>query len=124
MSDNFDLVVVEGVGGVLVPYDNKNLVIDIARGLKLPVLLVVQNKLGAINHTLLTLEALRKRKFKLLGVIFNNLKKEDPRILKDNVEIIKRFCREKILGVLERQDNINKLQREFEPIGKKIKILL
>jgi len=121
LSRKFDFVIVEGVGGALVPYDKKNLVIDIARELSLPVLVVAQNKLGAINHTLLTIEALRRRKRKILGIVFNNIKKEDRRILKDNPEIVKTLSGEKVLGVLSWNRNSDRLYEQFIPIGKKIR---
>jgi dethiobiotin synthetase len=90
-SSDFDLVLVEGIGGVLVPFNEDECVIDIAQGLKLPVLVVVENKLGAVNQALLAVEALKKRKMNILGIVFNNIKKEDKRILKDNPRIVKRF---------------------------------
>ena len=92
LSTNFDFVIVEGTGGLLVPLDEKKLFIDIVKELKLPVLLVSANRLGTINHTLLSLEALRARKMKVLGVIFNNIsRKENRLILGDNPKIVKRF---------------------------------
>ncbi len=114
LAKSFDLVIVEGAGGLLVPYSKNYLLIDIASDLKLPILLVSKNKLGAINHTLLTLEAIEKRKLHCLGVIFNNAKKEKKVILKDNPEIIKRFSGQKVLAVLPWQPDFNKLYFKFK----------
>ncbi len=100
LSNKFDFVLVEGVGGALVPYDQGHLVIDIVKDLSLPVLVVAQNKLGAINHTLLTIEALRARKLKILGIVFNNVKGENKRILNDNPRIIKALSKDKVIGAL------------------------
>jgi len=116
----FDLVIVEGVGGLLVPYDKNHLVIDIACDLDLPVLLVSQNKLGAINHTLLTLEALAARKLKCLGVVFNNARKEKKIILKDNPRIIRQLSRQKVFGVLPWTHDYDKLYKKFKPIANSI----
>ena len=92
LSNDHDFVLVEGTGGLLVPLDEKSLFIDIVNELKLPVLLVSANRLGTINHTLLSMEALKKRKMKVLGVVFNNIsRKENKLILKDNPKIVKRF---------------------------------
>ena len=94
LSREFDFVIVEGTGGLLVPLTGKKLFIDVVKELKLPVLLVAANKLGAINHTLLSLEALRARQMKVLGVLFNNIsKKENKLILKDNPRIIRKFAK-------------------------------
>jgi dethiobiotin synthetase len=121
LSKKFDFVIVEGIGGALVPYDRKRLVIDIAGELELPVVIVVENRLGAINHTLLTIEAVRARGMKILGVIFNSpAGKEDEKILKDNPQIIRSVSGERILGTLGRQKNKKLLQKAFSPIGGKI----
>ncbi len=93
LSKDFDFVIIEGIGGLLVPIDGKKLVIDIVRRMRLPVLLVAGNRLGAINSTLLSIEALRSRKMKILGVIFNNNSKgQDEMILKDNPKIVKKIA--------------------------------
>jgi dethiobiotin synthetase len=65
------LLVVEGAGGVLVPLTDKEYVIDLAAELRLPVLLVARSTLGTINHTLLSIEALRRRDLPLAGVVIN-----------------------------------------------------
>ena len=121
LSREFDFVIVEGVGGALVPFDKKSLVIDIAKKLDLAVLIVAQNKLGAINHTLLTIEALRKRGLRILGLVFNNIKSEKRYILEDNPRIIKALTGEKILGILPREKSLVKLYAKFLPIGKRLK---
>jgi dethiobiotin synthase len=62
--------VVEGAGGLLVPLDESGtLVVDLVRALALPVLLVARSTLGTINHTLLSLEALRARAIDVAGVV-------------------------------------------------------
>jgi dethiobiotin synthetase len=121
LSEKFEFVIVEGIGGALVPYNKKRLVIDIAEELRLPVIIVAENRLGAINHTLLTIEAVRARGMKIIGIIFNNPSgKENEKILKDNPEIIRLVSGVKILGTLGRQKNKKLLQKAFSPIGRKI----
>jgi dethiobiotin synthetase len=63
-------IIVEGAGGVLVPITRKMLQIDLFARWGLPVVLVARTALGTINHTLLSLEALERRKIPVLGVIF------------------------------------------------------
>ena len=120
LSQVFDSVIVEGVGGALVPFNRRKLVIDIVKIVDVPVLLVAQNKLGAINHTLLTIEALRRRGLDILGIIFNNFPKQNKIILEDNPCIIKELTREKILGVLPWVNDWDRLYKGFVPIGEKI----
>jgi len=63
--------IVEGAGGVLVPLNDKEFMIDFIARLGLSVLVVSRSGLGTINHTLLTIEALRKRDLEVLGVVLN-----------------------------------------------------
>jgi dethiobiotin synthase len=62
-------LVVEGAGGLLVPLNSRELMIDLIERLGLPVLLVARSGLGTINHTLLSLAALRQRGLKAAGVV-------------------------------------------------------
>lgn len=64
-------LVVEGAGGVLVPLNEHDLMIDLIARLELPVVVVARSTLGTINHTLLTLEALSARGLEVFGVILN-----------------------------------------------------
>jgi dethiobiotin synthetase len=63
--------VILGAGGALVPLNESDLMIDWMRALGLPVVVVARSGLGTINHTLLTLEALRGRSLCVLGVVMN-----------------------------------------------------
>ena len=64
-------LVVEGAGGVLVPLDPRMLTVSLIERLGLPVVLVARSTLGTINHTLLSLEALRSRGIPIAGVVLN-----------------------------------------------------
>ncbi len=116
----FDFVIVEGSGGILVPLNEKKLAIDIVAELGLAVLLVARNRLGAINHTLLTVEALKARKIRILGIIFSNSSGQDRLIIEDNPRIIKAISKEDILGVLPYRKTLEGLYKYFRPIGRKI----
>lgn len=121
LSQIFDSIIVEGVGGILVPLNNKRLLIDIVEELRLPVLIVSGNKLGTINHTLLTIEVLKNRDIKIVGIIFNNLfKNTDKKIIFDNPDIIRKISKEKILGDLPYDSNKDFLYKKFIPMGEKI----
>jgi dethiobiotin synthetase/malonyl-CoA O-methyltransferase len=64
-------LVVEGAGGLLVPLNDRFLMADLMSRLGLPVVLVARSGLGTINHTLLTVEALRSRAIPLAGVVLS-----------------------------------------------------
>lgn len=65
------LVVVEGAGGLMVPIADGAYMIDLADSLDLPIILVARSTLGTINHTLLSLEAIRRRGLPLAGVVIS-----------------------------------------------------
>jgi len=116
----FDYVIIEGIGGLCVPLNRKITLIDLLCDLKLPVIIVAKNKLGVINHALLSISELKRRNIKILGIIFNNPKFENELILKDNPEIIKEISKEKVFGVLPYNKDIEKLYSFFIPIGERI----
>ena len=121
LSRHFDFVIVEGTGGLMVPFSRKKLLIDLAQEIDLPVLLVAGNRLGAINHTLLSLEALKARKMKMLGVVFNNLPGARNKIvLRDNPKIIEALSGQRALGILPRIRQPGALLKRFAPIAKKV----
>ncbi len=88
-------IIVEGAGGILVPLNERDFMIDLIKKLGLPVILVASTRLGTINHTLLSLYVLRKEKIKILGVILNG-----PKNL-ENKESIERFGKVEVLAEIE-----------------------
>lgn len=71
MSDHADVMIVEGVGGVMVPMDEKHFVVDMARWLGIPAIVVARAGLGTINHTLLSIKALKDVGVRVAGVVIN-----------------------------------------------------
>ena len=121
LSEHFDYVIIEGTGGLLVPLNKKDLLVDFIKEFDLPVLIVAGNRLGVINHALLSMEALKTRGMRVLGVIFNNISKGQNRlIMEDNPEIIKQFSKVDVFGVLPRVNNPYQLQKRFMPLGDKV----
>jgi dethiobiotin synthetase len=64
-------LIVEGAGGLMVPLNNQDLMLDLIHQLKIPVILVSRNYLGSINHTILSIEALKHRKIPIAGIVIN-----------------------------------------------------
>jgi dethiobiotin synthetase len=84
--------IVEGAGGVLVPINGRETVADLMTKLQLPVVVVARTKLGTINHTLLTVEALRRRMLRVAGVVMVG----EPNA--DNRDAIERYGDIQVLG--------------------------
>lgn len=89
-------IVVELAGGVLVPLSDEHTNMELIRRLDLPVVVVSQHYLGSINHTLLTLDALRSHGASVMGIIFNGEE------LPDTERIILRMGKVRVLGRLPR----------------------
>jgi dethiobiotin synthetase len=64
-------LIIEGAGGLMVPLNDNFLMIDLIKQLNAEVILVSQNYLGSINHTLLSIEALKARNIHVKGIVFN-----------------------------------------------------
>lgn len=64
-------LIVEGAGGLMVPLNDQDLMIDLIKQLGIPVILVSRNYLGSINHTVLSIEALQRREIPIAGIVIN-----------------------------------------------------
>jgi dethiobiotin synthetase len=64
-------LVIEGAGGLMVPLNNKSLIADLITYFASSVIVVSRNYLGSINHTLLTIQELRRRNIPIIGIVFN-----------------------------------------------------
>jgi len=95
-------LIVEGAGGLLVPLNDKDLIIDLIGHLGLPVLLVALSGLGTINHTLLSIHALKARNIPILGVVMNG----EPN--QSNREAIEDFGKVPVIAQCERLPELNK----------------
>lgn len=95
-------LIIEGVGGIMVPINQENLMIDVIASWKVPCVLISRHYLGSINHTLLSLEALKYRKIEVLGIIFNGSSQPDTE------QIIAKVSQRPILGRLNQEPNISK----------------
>ena len=124
-------VVVEGAGGIMVPLNENDTMLDLMKELAYPVVLVARFGLGTINHTLLSVNALRAGGLNLLGVVFNHTEPPRPEnrfIEADNPEIIARFGKTPVLGKLKYFENLDpaaaKVWRDFETDMPGLRLLL
>jgi dethiobiotin synthase len=95
-------LVIEGAGGLMVPITRRKMQIDVFASWDLPVILCARTGLGTINHTLLSIEALRSRNMRLHGLIF--VGEVNP----DNIRTIAEFSGGRVLGLVPRLDRIDR----------------
>ncbi|OTG83899.1 dethiobiotin synthase [Acinetobacter sp. ANC 4648] len=92
LAEKYDVVLLEGAGGLMVPLTTELLTIDYIAQKKFPVILVSSGRLGSINHTLLSLEALKIRGLPLYALAYNlNDESQDAIISKDTSEYLKTY---------------------------------
>lgn len=91
LAQRFDTVLIEGAGGLMVPLTDTFLTIDYVASRALPVSLVTNGRLGSINHTILSLEALRARDIAVWAVVYNTHFDSDPTIAADTRGFIGRY---------------------------------
>lgn len=91
LLEDYDTVLIEGAGGMMVPITDDYMAIDYAVEHALPVALVTNSRLGSINHTVLSLEAIKARGLKLECVLYNTYFDRDPVIAPDTRAFIGRY---------------------------------
>ncbi len=110
-------LVVEGIGGLLVPLtDEGYLLADLLQEMRLPCLLVASSALGTINHTLLTLEAMRTRQLTLAGVVLNGVHNQENR------SAIEKFGEAEVVSEIQLMgeptpERITEASKRFDPEG-------
>jgi dethiobiotin synthetase len=100
LEDCFDFVVVEGAGGWLVPIRRDFFVSDLAVQMKLPVMVVAQNRLGCLNHTSLTVRSIVEHGLVCAGVVLNKMPGLADIASNTNAEILRQILDIPILPML------------------------
>ena len=88
VSSHYDVTLAEGAGGLAVPLTESLLTVDFAASQGWPVILVCSGRLGALNHALLSIEALKNRNMRLAGVVYDYCPDADPVIDADTPRMI------------------------------------
>ncbi|HKG41435.1 MAG TPA: ATP-dependent dethiobiotin synthetase BioD, partial [Nitrososphaeraceae archaeon] len=109
-------MIVEGVGGIMVPLTRKAYVADLARALNLPTIIVATSRLGTINHTLLTIKTCREYGLSIQGIILNGMPQRPGIVEKNLVSVIQELSDVCVLCVIPRLQNLT-----YKTIGTLIK---
>ena len=93
LEQRYDMVLLEGVGGMYVPLNDSLTLLDYLEQQSYPVIVVSSSRLGSINHTLLTLDVARQRQLEVLGIIYNLDATTCPEITDDSKQVFSTFLR-------------------------------
>ncbi|MEO6903453.1 MAG: dethiobiotin synthase [Bacteroidia bacterium] len=95
-------LIIEGAGGIMVPLTDNFFMLDLIKKFDAEVVLVIQNYLGSINHSLLSIEVLKYHQLKILGIVFNG--DSQP----SSERIILEYSKLKLLGRIPKESIIDK----------------
>lgn len=116
LSERYDYTVVEGVGGVSVPITPNTDVLDLIARLKQPVVLVGRSGLGGINHALLTIDALQRRKIPIVALVLNQTDPARSKMARiqerTTIEILKKRAGLPVIGPLPYQAGLSRRFRQ------------
>lgn len=123
-----DLVIIEGIGGLAVPLNAKATVADVAKHLRVPLVMVTRPDLGTLNHTLLTLNYARAKKLSVLGVIVNasHPTRDDARlrlIERTNTQMLRRLTGVPVFGPFPFQPRVSTVHPAAEALGRWVEAL-
>lgn len=93
LESRYDVVLIEGAGGIMVPLNGEYLTIDYIKDHNLPTVVVTNGQLGSINHTLLTLYAIEEFGIHLEEVVYNHYFDKDEIICMDTIEYLKEYLK-------------------------------
>jgi dethiobiotin synthetase len=112
LNSDAEIIVIEGIGGWVTPINNSETMADVAKQLGLPVVLVVGIRLGCLNHSLLTYEAIRKSGLPLAGWMANQID-NDMLCVEENIAYLQQQIDAPLLGILpfmETQSNLTQIK--------------
>jgi dethiobiotin synthetase len=116
LASQSDVMIVEGVGGIMVPMDNRHMVLDVAGWLGLPTIVVARPGLGTINHTLLTVNALRAAGVAVAGVVINRYPADRDVAEQTNPAAIEKWARLPVLCQVPEILQLNDPIPAIEPV--------
>jgi dethiobiotin synthetase len=117
LSQRHEFMIVEGAGGIMVPLSGAYLYLDLAAEMKSPVVIVARPSLGTINHTLLTISALKERGLAIAGIVINYSDSRKPGLSETtSPAVIESLSEVRILGT------VTYGMRDFDDIARSVRL--
>lgn len=96
LQSMYDIVLVEGAGGLLVPITEEYTTADYIKEHELPIFLVTSPRLGSINHTLLTIEVCKMRGIEIAALVYNHYPKDNELIERDTLNFLRQYVQKQL----------------------------
>ncbi len=107
LRERHDLIVVEGIGGLMAPIRRDYFVADLIRDFELPAVVVARPGLGTLNHTILTVKYGQDRGIDILGIIINHAEEDRSEAAATNVGILEECCGVPVLQVVKHTSRLD-----------------
>ena len=117
LKKKYGFVVVEGIGGIMVPINNKHYLVDFIKLTKLPLIIVATPKVGTINHILLTVKLCKSYSIPIKGIIFNKMPNKATIVEQRTPFFVNKLTKIPVLGIIPSFENIKYNDNFFEKIS-------
>jgi dethiobiotin synthetase len=117
-----DVVLVEGIGGVMTPITKKFFVADMIKAMATEAIIITRATLGTLNHTVMTWKMCKEYNIKIKGLIINNFDEKGTAAEKNAPTTLYDLTETNILGIIPFIKDYNKIDAMIETIGKKIDV--
>ncbi|HYO05815.1 MAG TPA: dethiobiotin synthase [Phototrophicaceae bacterium] len=121
LRKKYNFVIVEGIGGVMVPINQKYSLVDFIRLTRLPVIIVTRPIIGTINHTLLTIHKCKEHNIPIKGIIFNKMPEKPDIVMESTPSFIERLTKIPVLGTIPHYKRLKYNASTFKKISDKIR---
>lgn len=121
LRKKYNFVIVEGIGGVMVPINRKYSLVDFIRLTRLPVIIVTKPIIGTINHTLLTIQKCKEHNIPIKGIIFNKMPEKPDIVMESTPSFIERMTKIPVLGIIPNYKYLKFNANTFKKISDKIR---
>lgn len=121
LKKKYNFIIVEGIGGVMVPINQKYNLVDFIKLTRLSVIIVTLPRIGTINHTLLTIQKCKDHNIHIKGIIFNKMPEKPDIVMESTPSFIERMTKIPVLGIIPNYKYLKFNANTFKNISDKIR---
>ena len=121
LKKKYNFIIVEGIGGVMVPINQKYNLVDFIKLTRLSVIIVTIPRIGTINHTLLTIQKCKDHNIPIKGIIFNKMPEKPDIVMESTPSFIERMTKIPVLGIIPNYKYLKFNANTFKNISDKIR---
>ena len=124
LKERYDFIVVEGIGGIMVPLNKMYNLVDFVKLTKLSLIIISTPKIGTINHTLLTIKVCRDYGIPIKGMIFNKMPEKPTAVERATPSFVEKLTKIPVLGIIPYYKHLRYSESTFKKISNQIKNII